>query len=78
MKSKLYKTLALNGLILFSTCLFAQAPPPPPGGGHGGTANQEGGGAPIGSGMGILLALSAGYGSRKVYDVLKEQESLEE
>ena len=40
-------------------------PPPPPGGGHGGGGTAQG--APIDAGLGILIALGAGYGSFKLY-----------
>jgi hypothetical protein len=54
--------------INFST---AQTPPPPNGGetpspGSGNT--PVGGGAPIAGGLGILLALGAAYGGKKVWD----------
>ncbi|MFZ4462971.1 MAG: hypothetical protein ACOYN5_03950 [Bacteroidales bacterium] len=79
---KTIQKLGLTVIFLFTFSILAlsQAPPPPNGGASpgGGNIPLNGGGAPIGSGIGILLALSAGYGSRKVYDVLKKQESLEE
>ena len=51
--------------------VFAQdPPPPPPGGGHGAGGSQvPGGGAPIGSGLVFLIAMAAGYGGKKVYDL---------
>lgn len=54
-----------------STHLFAQAPPPPPPD-HGATGNQNGGNAPVGSGIFILLGLGAVYGGKKIYDLKKE------
>ena len=66
MKSRIYKTLAIIGLICLSTGIYAQVPPPPPGGGHGGTGNQEGGGAPIGSGIDIMIILGALWAGKKV------------
>lgn len=54
--------------INFST---AQTPPPPNGGGdptQGGNT-PVGGGAPIAGGIGILLALGAAYGGKKVWDL---------
>ena len=75
MKSRIYKTLTIIGLIIISTGIYAQVPPPPPGGGHGGTGNQEGGGAPIGSGMVLLISLAVGYSGKKVYDVRKRLRS---
>lgn len=77
MKSRIYKTLVIIGLNMFSIGAFAQVPPPPPGGGHGESGNQEGGGAPIGSGIGILLSMGAAYGVRKIYIFRKEKEELE-
>jgi len=47
-------------------------PPPPPGGGHGGGGNSQG--APIDGGLGILIALGAGYGSRKIYLLRKRDD----
>ena len=52
--------------------LMAQDPQPPPGN-HGQTGNQPpGGGAPISSGVVILLTLSVAYGSKKVYNSWKK------
>ena len=50
---------------LFVVNGFCQDPPPPPGGGHGQTGNQNGGNAPIGSGMVISLLLGLAYGTKK-------------
>ena len=52
------------------------APPPPPGGGHGGGGNQQG--APIDGGLGILMALGAGYGTWKLYKSRKAEKEAEE
>ena len=54
-----------------TSSLLAQAPPPPPPD-HGQTGNQNGGNAPVGSGVLILLGLGAVYGGKKVYDLKKE------
>jgi len=62
--------------MIVSTTAWTQAPPPPPAGGHGQSGNQtadSGGGAPIGGGLGILMALGAAYGGRKIYMAWKEQ-----
>ncbi len=49
--------------------LLAQAPPVPPSSANqGGTGPVGGGGAPIGSGVVLLISLAAGYGGKKVYD----------
>lgn len=68
-------TLFVLVLIVPPTSAFAQdPPPPPPGSGHGAGGSQvPGGGAPIGSGMVLLIALAAGYGGKKVYDFRKSE-----
>lgn len=66
------------GLLFFTPFLTptaqadGPAPPPPD---HGATGNQEGGGAPIGGGLFILMGLGAGYGVKKIYDVRKKKAS---
>jgi hypothetical protein len=52
--------------------LMAQPMPPDPGGDPAGGGAPVGGYAPVGSGLIILLALGAGYGSKKVYDARKK------
>jgi hypothetical protein len=78
MKSTI-KSLILAAFLTFSVnALFAQGPPPPPAGGHGSGGNQPaGGGAPIEGGVGILLALGAAYGARKVYQLRKKDEIID-
>ena len=66
-------TTLVFGLALSINSFAAPPPPPPPD--HGQTGNQSGG-APIGSGIAILLGLAAAYGGKKLYDGRKE--SLEE
>lgn len=69
----LFFFLGISGFV------FAQDPPPPPPGGATGSTNEfdnrNGGGAPIGSGLIILLALGAGYGARKVYAYRKKKKA---
>ena len=65
--------------LFFGWNLLAMAgpggPPPPPGGGHGQGGNQApGGGAPIGSGIAILLSLGAAWGGKKVYNAFQKEE----
>jgi hypothetical protein len=77
MKKIIVTALFLMSLSFSSTYLLAQGVPPPPPGGHGESTNQgagEGGGAPVGGGLGILLALGAAYGGRKVYRAWKDQQ----
>ncbi len=52
--------------LLITTSLYAQNPPPPPDlpTGEGGNNVPVGGGAPLGGGIAILVALAAGYGYR--------------
>ncbi|MBN2615116.1 MAG: hypothetical protein JXR71_05425 [Bacteroidales bacterium] len=73
------KKLILN-ILLFSALSFgtqqiyaqtAAAPPPPSD--HGTSTDQTaGGGAPIGSGLFILLGLAGTYGAIKVYQTKKK------
>jgi hypothetical protein len=74
---KILLTLAflLTGMFLFNSMADPPTdnPPPPPGGGHGGGGNSNG--APIDGGLGILLALGAGYGSFKLYKKKKTAEN---
>jgi len=52
--------------------VLASEPPEPPGQGHGtGGDLPPGGGAPIGSGTFILIALGAAYGGKKIYNINK-------
>lgn len=64
--------ILLAFLTLGSLTILAQAPPPTPpttanSGGSNGTVGGTNGGAPIGNGTFILLALAAAYAGRKVY-----------
>ena len=72
---KTIKTTIATIIILLSflipISLTAQAPPPPPPD-HGSTGNQNGGNAPVGGGMFILLGLGAAYGGKKIYEWKKE------
>jgi hypothetical protein len=63
-------------LTVFAATGFTQAPPPPPtGAGHGATGNQNGGSAPVGGGMFILLGLGIAYGGRKIYRLFANNEN---
>ncbi len=68
--------LALSFLLIVSFTSIAAPPPPPPGGGGtGGTYETRTGGANIESGLFILFALGAAYGSRKIWLSLKPVKS---
>lgn len=66
-------TVALSICFICSTSVVWAQPggPPPPN--HNSEGNQEGGRAPIGSGIFILLSLSGAYGGYKVYQTKKDQ-----
>ncbi len=73
MKNKLIALLLTGFFVLFSLGMFAQQTnPPDPSGDPEGNDPEMGGGAPIGGGTLILLALGAAYGGKKVYKVIKE------
>lgn len=76
MRKKIIQLMLIAGITFATFAVNAQSPPPPPAGGHGQNTNQpnNGGGAPIGSGLTILLALGAGYGGKKLYDARKKIE----
>ena len=71
------KSLAVLSLLMFgmliSDAVYADPPAPPPPGGHGESTNQEPAGAPIDGGLGILLAMGAGYGGFKLYKNKKKE-----
>jgi len=74
MKTKFSTYLLLAGFFLIASlpALAQDPPPPPPGGGHGQGGNQTpGGSAPVGSGLVVMIALGAAYGSKKIYDARK-------
>lgn len=74
MKKKLQFSISLMMLFLvlnFATPVVAQDPPPPPPS-HGSGGNVPGGGAPIGEGLVILVALGAAYGWKR-FKSLKEE-----
>ena len=76
MKTLIKTFTGILSITLISLSLSAQTPPPPNDGGdtpgQGGNT-PVGGGAPIAGGIGILLALGAAYGGKKVYDFRKRK-----
>jgi len=60
-------------ITFFSIALSAQTPPPPNGGNTPGEGDNTpvGGGAPVGTGLAILVALGLGYGGKKIYQMKK-------
>ena len=67
MNKIIYRSLLFISLLLLGNGLIAQPPPPPDQHGEDGDIQP----APIGSGLGILLALGAAYGAKRVYDARK-------
>lgn len=66
--------LAITAGTLSLNYVYAADPPPPPTGGGSGGHNLGGNqGAPIDGGLGILLALGAGYGGLKFYKARKKK-----
>lgn len=68
-KSLLVSLVIVVGMLI---AVPVQADPPGMPGGHGETGDQiPGGGAPIASGLAVLIGLGGAYAGKKVYD-LKE------
>jgi len=80
MKKKIISTLTIAALLLFPLFMIGQSTGPgAPGGEPGGDPIEPGGGAPIGNGIGVLLALGAAYGGKKLYTLYhNDKEMLEE
>lgn len=53
--------------------VFSQPPPPPPQGGGNPRTDGNRNGAPIDGGLGILLAMGAAYGGKKLYQAYKKK-----
>lgn len=77
MKTKYFKALLVAGMCIAGSQLLAQGPPNPPGNPNEG-GGPVGGSAPITGGIGILLALGAAYGGKKVYNAYSNKQALEE
>lgn len=58
--------------LIFLLPLGLSADPPDMPGSHGTDGDAPGGGAPIGSGIIMLVALSAAYGGKKTYQLKKD------
>jgi hypothetical protein len=69
---KLKIILVIMAILTLPLISLSDTPPPPPGGPGGGPG---GGGTPVGapidSGLGILLALGLAYGGKKLYTIRK-------
>jgi len=71
------KILTIALLMIAATFISSNAkadnPPPPPPPGHDQTGNVPGGGAPIGSGLFILLGLGSAYGGFRGYKIYQKK-----
>lgn len=77
MKKITLKVLLLSVLFLASASLNSQPPPPPADGQHGQQGDSPAGGnAPIGSGLLVLLTLSAAYGTKKAIQFQRSKDNL--
>jgi hypothetical protein len=61
-------SLILIGFITFAKTTSAQAPPPPPA--EKGTNSNKAPSAPLDSGLGVIIAMVAGFGAWKMYKKL--------
>lgn len=80
MKKRLIKFALLSMFFVAGQNLLVHSQPPPPPG--EGVHNQqgdipEGGTAPIGSGVVLLIGLAAAYGGKKIYNMSSEKEIVE-
>ena len=71
MKKHLYVTL-IAFFVCLSMAVLADGPVPPPPPGNPGTGGGPVG-APIDGGLGILLAMGAAYGGKKLYQARKKK-----
>lgn len=66
-----FKTITVS--LILALALFistpVQADPPGMPGNHGENGDIPGGGAPIGSGVILLIAMASAYGSKKAFDI---------
>ena len=75
---KKYNTILIAFLIfimVFTGNLFADQPPDPGGGGPGGGDLPVGGGSPLGTGLLLLAALGAAYGTVKSFLVKRKKDN---
>lgn len=81
MKNSAIKTaiavlVTAGSVLICSNTLFSQSPPPPPDNhGEQGDNSPQGGSAPIGSGLTLLLTMGAAYGAKKIYSLKKTEKN---
>lgn len=69
---KLLRIVIILFMFILPAHLLADEPPDP-GGGPGSGDLPVGGGAPVGEGVSLLIILSAGYLSKKVFNANKDR-----
>jgi len=73
MEKTFAKLLVVGALAMAPALMIAQPNPGQnSGGGSVGGNPIGGGGAPIGSGIALMLAFGAGYGAKRIYDARKK------
>jgi hypothetical protein len=70
---KLFAIITILFFFILPLISIADPPPPPGYGGSGGAGGGTPVGAPIDGGLGILIALGAIYGGKKIYDARKKK-----
>lgn len=77
---KIIITISIFSILLYAIETNIAQPPPPPfdAGNPSGGGGEGPVGAPIDGGLGILLAMGAAYGGRKLYKGWKEKKEQEE
>ncbi len=79
MKKIIISIIVSIGLFIIPLFTIAQQTSPSDPSGSPEAGPPLGGGAPIGGGLGVLLALGAAYGGKKVYNYFQEEkEELED
>ncbi|NOY49568.1 MAG: hypothetical protein GXO88_03240 [Chlorobi bacterium] len=78
MMKKILSTITILMFFLTLSVNAQMTAPSDPGGSPGVDDDPIGGGAPIGGGSLILLGMAAIYGGKKIYDLRKDMEELED
>ncbi len=75
-RKKILVPILISLSLLFSVSVFAGDPPPGPGGDPTSDpgATPIGGGAPVGSGLVLLVGMGLAYAGRKTFQLTQEKE----
>ena len=74
----IFRGLVLGMVLIILPCVIQADPPPGPGGNPTGGGGGTPVGAPIDGGLGILLAMGAAYGGKKLYQARTEKKAQKE